>query len=86
MDKIVMMGVMMAVSLIGTVIGVFTAGAPSDRWGRRWALWAMGVLFLVSAVGCALTPRSIAWGPHVLGWFRFVGGLGIDGLTLGRLI
>ena len=75
-------GLIIAGALIGTVIGVFAAGAPSDRWGRRWALWLMGVLFLVSAVGCALTPRSVAWGPHVLGWFRFIGGLAIGGVSV----
>ena len=43
-------------ALIGTVIGVFTAGRPSDRWGRKPTLWLMAILFLVSAVGCAVTP------------------------------
>ena len=75
-------GLIIAGAMISTVIGVFTAGAPSDRWGRRWTLWLMGVLFLVSAVGCAFTPRSVAWGPHVLGWFRFIGGLAIGGVSV----
>ena len=75
-------GLIIAGALIGTVIGVFAAGAPSDRWGRRPTLWLMGVLFLVSAVGCALTPRSVMWGPHVLGWFRFIGGLAIGGVSV----
>ena len=75
-------GLIISGALIGTVIGVFTAGKPSDRWGRKWALWTMGVLFLVSAVGCALTPFDKTWGPHLLGWFRFIGGLAIGGVSV----
>ena len=41
-------------ALIGTLFGVFLAGKPSDRFGRRPTLWAMAVLFLVSALGSAL--------------------------------
>ena len=75
-------GLIISGALIGTVIGVFTAGKPSDRWGRKATLWAMGVLFLVSAVGCALTPFDKTWGPHLLGWFRFIGGLAIGGVSV----
>lgn len=75
-------GFIVSVALIGTVIGVFGAGAPSDRWGRRPTLWLMGVLFLVSAAGCAFTPTSKVFGPHLLGWFRFIGGLAIGGVSV----
>ena len=75
-------GFIVSVALIGTVIGVFGAGAPSDRWGRRPTLWLMGVLFLVSAAGCAFTPTSKVYGPHLLGWFRFIGGLAIGGVSV----
>ena len=75
-------GLIIAGALIGTVIGVFTAGAPSDKWGRRPTLWLMAVLFLVSAVGCAFTPWDKMWGPHLLGWFRFIGGLAIGGVSV----
>ena len=75
-------GLIISGALIGTVIGVFTAGRPSDRWGRKPTLWLMAVLFLVSAVGCALTPHDATWGPHLLGWFRFIGGLAIGGVSV----
>ena len=75
-------GLIIAGALIGTVVGVFTAGSPSDRWGRKKTLWLMGVLFLVSAVGCAFTPWDRTWGPHLLGWFRFIGGLAIGGVSV----
>jgi len=75
-------GLIISGALIGTVIGVFTAGRPSDRWGRKPTLWLMGVLFLISAIGCAVTPFDKMWGPHLLGWFRFIGGLAIGGVSV----
>ena len=75
-------GLIVSVALIGTVIGVFGAGAPSDKWGRRPTLWLMGALFLISAVGCAFTPNSKTFDPHLLGWFRFIGGLAIGGVSV----
>ena len=75
-------GLIVSGALIGTVIGVFTAGTPSDRWGRKPTLWLMGALFLVSAVGCAFTPGDPTWGPYLLGIFRFIGGLAIGGVSV----
>ena len=75
-------GLIISGALIGTLIGVFTAGRPSDRYGRRPVLWGMAVLFLVSAVGCAFTPFDKTWGPHLLGWSRFIGGLAIGGVSV----
>ena len=75
-------GLIVSGALIGTVIGVFTAGRPSDRWGRKPTLWLMAVLFMVSAVGCAFTPWDGTWGPYLLGFFRFVGGLAIGGVSV----
>ena len=74
-------GLIVSGALVGTLIGVVTAGRPSDRFGRRKTLWAMAVLFAVSAVGCAFTPSG-ATGPHLLGWFRFIGGLAIGGVSV----
>ena len=75
-------GLIVSVALIGTLFGVFTAGKPSDLFGRRPTLWAMAILFLVSALGCAFTPMDAIIGPHALGWFRFIGGLAIGGVSV----
>ena len=72
-------GLVVAGALIGTVFGALAAGRMCDRLGRKPTLVWMGVLFLVSAAGCALTPSGSA-GPHVLGWMRFVGGVAIGGV------
>ena len=60
------------VVLIGCMFGAGLAGPLSDRIGRRRFMRVSAVLFLVSAVGCAL-PRTIT--EFVV--FRFIGGLGI---------
>jgi sugar porter (SP) family MFS transporter len=61
-----------SVVLIGCMFGAGLAGPVSDRVGRRRFMLVSAVLFLVSAVGCAV-PRTMA--EFVV--FRFVGGLGI---------
>jgi len=61
-----------SVVLIGCMFGAGLAGPISDRIGRRRLMLVSAVLFLVSAVGCAL-PRTIT--AFVI--FRFIGGLGI---------
>jgi SP family arabinose:H+ symporter-like MFS transporter len=53
------------------------AGIPGDRYGRRDSLRVMAVLYLISAVGCA-----VAWDWYSLVFFRFVGGLAIGGSSV----
>lgn len=67
-----MLGVTVSGALWGTVLGSIGAGPPSDRYGRRGCLSALGALYLASAVGCAL-----AWSWAALISFRFIGGLAI---------
>lgn len=71
------LGWTVAAALWGTVLGSMFAGAPGDRYGRRDSLRVMAVLYLVSALGCAL-----AWGWSSLVFFRFIGGLGIGGSSV----
>ena len=72
-----LLGVTVSSALIGTVAGAMTAGIPGQRFGRRDSLRAMAVLYVVSAIGCAL-----AWNWPALIFFRFVGGLGIGGSSV----
>lgn len=64
-------------ALIGTIIGAFGVGWPSDRWGRRPTLMLMAILFFVSAVGCAFAGTQ-----PMLAWMRFIGGLAIGGSSV----
>ena len=66
-----------ASALWGTILGAMLAGILGDRYGRRDSLRAMGVLYLISALGCAF-----AWNWTALVCFRFVGGLGIGGSSV----
>jgi len=59
-------------ALLGCVVGVGLAGLMSDRFGRRMALIAAAVCFLVSALGTAL-PRTLT--EFVV--YRALGGVGV---------
>lgn len=59
-------------ALVGCIIGVAFSGELSDRFGRKKLLIVSAVLFLLSALGCALMP-SLFW----IIAFRVIGGIGI---------
>jgi sugar porter (SP) family MFS transporter len=71
------LGLTVASALWGTILGAMFAGIPADRYGRRDSLRVMGILYLVSSIGCAL-----AWDWNSLVFFRFIGGLGIGGSSV----
>src|ERR1700722_14835935 len=68
------LGLTVAIALWGTVIGAVVAGPLGERYGRRDSLRGLALLYLLSALGCALAWN---WGALVL--FRFVEGLAIGG-------
>ena len=71
------LGFTVAIALIGTVIGSMSSGVLGQRLGSRAALRWLGVLYLLSALGCAF---ALNW-PMFLA-FRFIGGLGIGGSSV----
>ena len=71
------LGLTVSIALIGTVIGALTSGTLGQRMGSREALRWMALLYLASALGCAL-----AWNWGALLAFRFIGGLGIGGSSV----
>lgn len=71
------LGFTVAAALFGTVVGALTAHIPGQKFGRRYSLRWMAVLYVVSAVGCGL-----AWNWPALIAFRFIGGLGIGGSSV----
>ena len=65
-------GFVMGSALYGTVLGAIVGGWIADKLGRKRTLQAMGVLYVISAIGCAFAGN--------VGLFiaaRFLGGLGI---------
>jgi sugar porter (SP) family MFS transporter len=73
----VSLGVTVSSAIAGTVIGSMLAGIPGEKYGRRDSLRILAVLYLISAIGCALAPT----------WFlllvsRIIGGLAIGGSSV----
>ncbi|MDP4250246.1 MAG: sugar porter family MFS transporter [Bacteroidota bacterium] len=66
-------GFTVAASLIGTVIGAAIAGLPAQKWGRKKVLMAIALMYLLSAIGCALTST----------WLLFITSRMIGGIAVG---
>ncbi|MDT0684733.1 sugar porter family MFS transporter [Autumnicola psychrophila] len=62
----------MSMALWGTVVGALFAGIPTDKFGRKNTLIAIGILYFVSAMGSGVAPD-----PYTFSFFRFIGGLGV---------
>lgn len=65
-------GFTVASALFGTVVGAALAGKPAEVYGRKKVLQAIGLLYLITSLGAALTP---SWSIFVV--FRFLGGIGV---------
>lgn len=72
-----LLGFTVASALIGTILGSIGAGRPADIFGRRAALAAMGVIYVVSSLGCAFS-----WDWWSFLGFRFMGGLAVGGASV----
>jgi sugar porter (SP) family MFS transporter len=62
----------MSSALWGTVIGALFGSVPCDRFGRKATLIAIGILYILSALGSALAAD-----PYTFSFMRFIGGLGV---------
>ncbi len=71
------LGFTVAIALIGTIFGSILAGRPADVWGRKKALIALAILYLVTALGTAL-----AWDWVSFLIFRFLGGVAVGGASV----
>lgn len=72
-----MHGFVISAALWGTVLGSLVGGFFAERYGRRNTLFAVGILYFVSAVW-----SGIATGPYALMAARFIGGLGVGVSTI----
>lgn len=71
------LGFTVASALIGTIIGALMIGNLSDRYGRRYVLFVLALLYFISAMGSAL-----AWDWYSFLIFRFIGGLAVGGASV----
>ena len=65
-------GLTVSISLIGTIIGAVSAGKFMNQYGRKKVLLFIAILYLLSAVGCALANF---WSMFL--FFRFLGGVSV---------
>lgn len=71
------LGIAVSAALIGTLIGALGAGSPGDRYGSRAVLIWIGIAYIVSAIGCALSGNLTLFIA-----FRVLGGLAIGGSSV----
>lgn len=67
-----LLGFISACIPLGAMIGCLFAGSLADRVGRKLILSVAAVLFIISSVGCAVSPHVA-----VLIIFRLLGGIGV---------
>ena len=72
-----LLGFTVASALIGTIMGAIGSGRPADAIGRRGALAALGIIYVVSSLGCAFS-----WDWWSFLFFRFMGGLAVGGASV----
>ena len=68
----VMEGWYVSSALVGCIGGVAIAGFLSDKFGRKRVLLLSAILFLLSAIGCAISGSHM-----VLIMYRLLGGIGV---------
>jgi len=71
------LGFTVAIALIGTIVGAFSAGKPGDAFGRKRVLFVLAVFYFVSALGSALASGWIEFLA-----FRFLGGIAVGGASV----
>lgn len=67
-------GFTMSSALIGTIIGALFSTRPVEKYGRQKSLIVIAVMYLLSAIGSAITPQNM-W--EVFIFSRFLGGLAV---------
>jgi MFS transporter, SP family, arabinose:H+ symporter len=70
-------GLAMGAALWGTVLGAFLGGWPTEKYGRKKTLIAIGVLYFVSAVWSGLATDVYSFMIA-----RFIGGIGVGVSTI----
>lgn len=70
-------GLCLSSALWGTVLGSFLGGIPTEKYGRRKTLIAIGTLYFVSAIGSAVAAEQ-----YIFMLSRFIGGLGVGIATV----
>jgi sugar porter (SP) family MFS transporter len=70
-------GFTVSAALIGCIFGALFAGRPADKYGRRFSLRILALLFLLSAIGTGFAPEI-----NTFIIFRFIGGIAVGGASV----
>jgi MFS transporter, SP family, arabinose:H+ symporter len=70
-------GLVISMTLWGTVLGSLTGGWPTERWGRKKTLIVIGILYLIGSIWSGLATDV-----YSLMFARFIGGIGIGVSTV----
>jgi len=65
-------GQVIAIALYGTVVGAIFGGIPAEKFGRKKVLMAIGIAYIISSIGSAVSNDVVAF---ML--FRLLGGLAV---------
>jgi MFS transporter, SP family, arabinose:H+ symporter len=65
-------GITVSIALIGTVFGAFIGGIPAEKYGRKFSLLIIAIIYLLASLG---TAYSVDWPVFLI--FRFIGGIGV---------
>ncbi|MFD6517910.1 MFS transporter [Rhodococcus sp. NPDC060176] len=68
-------GQIASLAIVGMLLGALLSGPITDRIGRRWGLIGCITWFSIAMIGVSAAPS-----PEVLGFFRFIAGLGFGGV------
>ena len=71
------LGWTVGIALLGTILGALIAGKPADKYGRKPTLFAIGILYVIGALGTALTDNLL-----LFDIFRFLGGIGVGAASV----
>jgi SP family xylose:H+ symportor-like MFS transporter len=71
------LGFTVAIALIGTIAGALVAGKLADMFGRKKVLFAIGILYVLGALGTALTSDYTIF---IIA--RFLGGIGVGAASV----
>lgn len=72
-----LLGLAVAIALIGAAIGAWYAGGLADRFGRVRVMMLAATLFLISAIG-----SGFAFTIYDLAFWRLVGGMGVGAASV----
>jgi MFS transporter, SP family, sugar:H+ symporter len=72
-----MLGLAVAIALIGAAIGAWYAGGLADRFGRIPVMLIAAAMFLISAIG-----SGFAFSIYDLAFWRLIGGMGVGAASV----